>query len=42
MALANTGKYRPLVDRTFPVEEVVSATAHLEQRKGAGKVILTF
>jgi NADPH2:quinone reductase len=42
IALANAGKYRPLVDKTIPVEEVVTATTHLEQRKGAGKVILIF
>jgi NADPH:quinone reductase len=42
VALAAQGKYRALVDKAFPAAEVVAATAHLEQRKGAGKVVLTF
>jgi NADPH:quinone reductase len=42
VALAAQVKYRALVDKAFPVAEVVAATAHLDQRKGAGKVVLTF
>jgi len=42
VALAAQGKYRAFVDQTFPLAEVAAATAHLDERKGAGKVILTF
>jgi NADPH:quinone reductase-like Zn-dependent oxidoreductase len=42
IALAAQGKHRAVVDKVFPAAEVVAATAHLEQRKGAGKVVLTF
>jgi NADPH:quinone reductase len=42
VALAAQGKYRAFVDRTFPLAEVAAATAHLDERKGAGKVVLTF
>jgi NADPH:quinone reductase len=41
VALAAQGKYRALVDQTFPLAEVAAATAHLDERKGAGKVVLT-
>jgi NADPH2:quinone reductase len=42
VALAAQGKYRALVSKTFPAAEVVGATAHLDQRNAAGKVVLTF
>jgi NADPH2:quinone reductase len=42
VTLAAQGKYRAFVDRTFPLAEVAAATAHLDERKGAGKVVLTF
>jgi NADPH:quinone reductase len=42
VALAAQGKYRAFVDQTFPLAEVAAATAHLDERKGAGKVVLTF
>jgi NADPH:quinone reductase len=41
--LAAEGKYRAVIDETFPATEAVAATRHLEERKGgAGKVVLTF
>jgi NADPH:quinone reductase len=42
IALAAAKKYRAFVDKTFPAAEVAEATRHLESRKGAGKVVLTF
>lgn len=42
VALAGQGKYRAFVDKVFPAEQVIAATAHLDQRKGAGKVVLKF
>jgi NADPH2:quinone reductase len=42
VALAAAKKYRAFVDKTFPATEVAEATRHLESRKGAGKVVLTF
>lgn len=42
VALAGQGKYRAFVDKVFPAEQVIEATAHLDQRKGAGKVVLKF
>jgi NADPH:quinone reductase len=41
--LAAEGKYRAVMDKTFPATEAVAATRHLEERKGgAGKVVLSF
>jgi NADPH2:quinone reductase len=42
LALAAQGKYRALLDKTFPAAQIIEATAHLDERKGAGKVVLTF
>jgi len=42
IGLAAQGKYRSLVDRTFPMAEVAEATRYLDQRRAVGKVILTF
>jgi NADPH2:quinone reductase len=42
VAVATARKYRALVDKTFPMDRVVEATRHLDERKGAGKVVLTF
>ena len=42
MALAGQAKYRAVVDRTFPMSEVVEATRYLDGRKAAGKIVLTF
>jgi NADPH:quinone reductase len=41
-ALAAQAKYRAVVDRTFPISEVVEATRYLDERKAVGKVVLTF
>jgi NADPH2:quinone reductase len=42
IALAAQEKYRAVVDRTFPMSEVVEATRCLDERKAVGKVVLTF
>ena len=42
IALAAQAKYRAIVDRTFPMSEVVEATRCLDERKAVGKVVLTF
>jgi NADPH:quinone reductase-like Zn-dependent oxidoreductase len=39
--LVETGKYRPVVDRTYPVEEVVEATHYVESWQKTGNVVLT-
>ncbi len=42
MAFAAQGKYRAVVDRTFPMAEVAEATRYLDERRAVGKVVLTF
>ena len=42
IALAGQVKYRAVVDRTFPMSEVVEATRYLDERKAVGKVVLGF
>ena len=42
VAFAAQGKYRALVDRTYPISQVADATRALEERKVAGKVVLIF
>jgi NADPH:quinone reductase len=42
IALAAQGKYRSVVDRTFPMAEVAEATRYLDERRAVGKVVLTF
>jgi NADPH:quinone reductase-like Zn-dependent oxidoreductase len=39
--LLEAGKYRPVVDRTYPLEEVVEATRYVESWQKAGNVVLT-
>src|SRR5215813_15303308 len=40
IALAAQGKYRAVVDKIFPMSEVVEATRYLDGRKAVGKVVL--
>jgi NADPH:quinone reductase len=42
IALAAKKKFRAVVDRTFPMSQVVEATRYLDERKAFGKVVLTF
>jgi NADPH:quinone reductase-like Zn-dependent oxidoreductase len=39
--LVETGKYRPVVDRTYPLEQVVEATRYVETGQKTGNVVLT-
>lgn len=38
--LAETGKLRPVIDRVFPLSDVVSAHRHVEQGRPRGRVVL--
>jgi NADPH:quinone reductase len=42
ITMAAKAKYRVVVDKTFPMSEVVEATRYLDERKAFGKVVLTF
>jgi NADPH:quinone reductase-like Zn-dependent oxidoreductase len=39
--LVETGKYRPVIDRHYPLEDVVEATSYVETEQKAGNVVLT-
>lgn len=39
--LVEAGKYRPVVDRTYPLEDVVEATRYVETGQKTGNVVLT-
>jgi NADPH:quinone reductase-like Zn-dependent oxidoreductase len=39
--LVETGEYRPVVDRTYPLEDVVEATRYVETEQKTGNVVLT-
>ncbi len=36
----NEGRYRPIVDRVFPIDQVAEAHRYLEERRQRGKVVL--
>ena len=38
--LMGQGLLRPVIDRTFPLEQMAEAQAHLEARKAFGKVVI--
>jgi NADPH:quinone reductase-like Zn-dependent oxidoreductase len=40
-ALVEEGKYRPVIDRTYPLEQVVEATKYVETGQKTGNVVLT-
>jgi NADPH:quinone reductase len=40
MRLVATGRFRPIVDRTFPLEEAAAAHEYLESGAQFGKVVL--
>ena len=39
--LIEDGKYRPVIDRTYPLEDVVEATTYVETGQKSGNVVLT-
>jgi NADPH:quinone reductase-like Zn-dependent oxidoreductase len=39
--LLEAGSYRPVIDRTYPLEEVVEATRYVETQQKTGNVVLT-
>ena len=39
--LLQTGKYRPVIDRAYPLEDVVEATRYVETFQKTGNVVLT-
>ena len=39
--LVETGHYRPVVDRTYRLEDVVEATRYVETGQKTGNVVLT-
>ena len=39
--LIETGRYRPVIDRVYPLEDVVEATKYVETQQKTGNVVLT-
>ena len=39
--LVEAGKYRPVIDRCYPLEDVIEATKYVETRQKVGNVVLT-
>jgi len=39
-AMIETGTYRPVIDRTYPLDEVVEATRYVETGQKTGNVVL--
>ena len=39
--LVEEGKYRPVIDRSYPLEQVVDATEYVETGQKTGNVVLT-
>ena len=39
--LVDAGAYRPVVDRTYPLEDVVEATRYVETGQKTGNVVLS-
>jgi NADPH:quinone reductase-like Zn-dependent oxidoreductase len=39
--LLEAGQYRPVIDRRYPLEDVVEATKYVETQQKTGNVVLT-
>jgi NADPH:quinone reductase-like Zn-dependent oxidoreductase len=39
--LIDAGEYRPVIDRTYPLEDVVEAHRYVETHQKTGNVVLT-
>ena len=39
--LIEAGRYRAVIDRSYPLEDVVDATRYVETEQKTGKVVLT-
>jgi NADPH:quinone reductase-like Zn-dependent oxidoreductase len=39
--LIEAGHYRAVIDRTYPLEQIVAATAYVESEQKTGNVVLT-
>jgi NADPH:quinone reductase-like Zn-dependent oxidoreductase len=39
--LVEAGKFRPVIDRTYPIEDVVEATRYVETEQKTGNVVIT-
>jgi NADPH:quinone reductase-like Zn-dependent oxidoreductase len=39
--LIEAGKYRPVIDRIYPIDEVIEASKYVETRQKTGNVVLT-
>ena len=37
----DVGKYRPVIDRCYPLEQVIDATRYVETQQKTGNVVLT-
>ena len=38
--LSETGRYRAVIDRSYPMEQVVEATRYVETKQKVGNVVL--
>lgn len=39
--LIETGRYRPVIDRTYPLQDIVDAARYVETERKTGNVVLT-